>query len=68
MSCLLYTSESVRNSDHATEVRKQGTYELYIGYTSPDHVHEGGVIHGHAGRGIADVELIGCLLYTSRCV
>ena len=27
--------ESVRNSDHATEVRKQGTYELYIGYTSP---------------------------------
>lgn len=25
--------ESVR-SDHATEVRKQGTYELYIGYTS----------------------------------
>lgn len=27
--------ESVRNSDHATEVRKQGTYELYIGYCSP---------------------------------
>lgn len=27
--------ESVRNSDHATEVRKNGTYELYIGYTSP---------------------------------
>ena len=27
--------ESVRNSDHANEVRKQGTYELYIGYTSP---------------------------------
>lgn len=27
--------ESVRNSDHATDVRKQGTYQLYIGYTSP---------------------------------
>lgn len=27
--------ESVRNPDHATEVRKQGTYEFYIGYTSP---------------------------------
>lgn len=27
--------ESVRNSDHATQVRKDGTYELYIGYTSP---------------------------------
>lgn len=27
--------ESVRNSDHATEVRKQGSYELYIGYCSP---------------------------------
>lgn len=27
--------ESVRNSDHATQVRKSGTYELYIGYTSP---------------------------------
>ncbi len=27
--------ESVRNSDHATEVRKSGTYEIYIGYTSP---------------------------------
>ena len=32
---MLFRSESVRNSDHATEVRKQGTYELYIGYTSP---------------------------------
>lgn len=31
--------ESVRNSDHATEVRKQGTYELYIGYTSPGVAH-----------------------------
>ena len=31
--------ESVRNSDHATEVRKQGTYELYIGYTSPRRGH-----------------------------
>lgn len=27
--------ESVRNSDHATEVRKSGTYQIYIGYTSP---------------------------------
>ncbi|MGI6018320.1 MAG: ABC transporter substrate-binding protein [Marvinbryantia sp.] len=27
--------ESVRNSDHCTEFRKSGQYELYIGYTSP---------------------------------
>ncbi len=27
--------ESVRNADHATQVRKEGTYQLYIGYTSP---------------------------------
>ena len=27
--------ESVRNSDHATEMRKTGAYELYIGYCSP---------------------------------
>ena len=27
--------ESVRNSDYATEFRRSGEYELYIGYTSP---------------------------------
>lgn len=27
--------ESVRNSDHCTEFRKSGQYEIYIGYTSP---------------------------------
>lgn len=27
--------ESVRNSDHCTEFRKSGMYQLYIGYTSP---------------------------------
>lgn len=27
--------ESVRNSDYATEVRKTGSYELYIGYCTP---------------------------------
>ena len=27
--------ESVRNSDYATEFRRSGEYEIYIGYTSP---------------------------------
>lgn len=27
--------ESVRNSDHCTEFRRSGLYQLYIGYTSP---------------------------------
>ncbi|MDY3918168.1 MAG: ABC transporter substrate-binding protein [Candidatus Limivivens sp.] len=27
--------ESVRNKDHCSEVRKSGTYQLYIGYTTP---------------------------------
>lgn len=27
--------ESVRNKDYATEFRKSGQYELYVGYTSP---------------------------------